>query len=72
MKHQPYDIESLKAGGMMKQKTPDLFSIRLRIVGGYVKLEQLRALAELAEKFGSKHVHLTTRQGVEIPNVITL
>jgi len=64
-----YDIQELKAGGLMKQKEPDLFSVRLRVVGGYMGADQLRALAELSERFGRGHVHLTTRQGVEIPYV---
>ena len=65
----PYDIKALKAGGFMKQKEPDLFSVRLRVVGGRIEAPQLRALADLAEKYGTGHVHLTTRQGVEIPYV---
>jgi dissimilatory sulfite reductase (desulfoviridin) alpha/beta subunit len=64
-----YDISTLKAGGVMKQKEPDLFSIRLRVVGGRIDAVQLKALAELAQKYGRGHVHLTTRQGVEIPYV---
>ena len=36
-----YDLKALKAGGFMKQKEPDLFSVRLRVVGGLVSAEQL-------------------------------
>ncbi len=64
-----YDIAALKAGGLMKQKEPDLFSVRLRIVGGYMEAAHLEALAELARKYARGHIHLTTRQGVEIPHV---
>lgn len=64
-----YDIKELKSGGFMKQKEKALFSLRLRIVGGFVKSSQLIKLAEIAEKFGKGYIHLTTRQGVEIPNV---
>lgn len=64
-----YDVKVLKAGGLMKQKEPDLFSVRLRVVGGFVTAAQLEKLAETARKYGSGHVHLTTRQGVEIPFV---
>lgn len=53
----------------MKQKEKDLFSLRLRIVGGFVNAKQLKKLAELAKKYGKGHLHLTTRQGVEIPYV---
>ena len=64
-----YDVATLKAGGLMKQKEPDLFSVRLRVVGGYMEAAQLEALAELARKYAHGHIHLTTRQGVEIPYV---
>lgn len=62
-------LGKLKSTGLMKQKAGDLFSVRLKMVGGYVTADQLRALAAAAEVHGSGHVHLTTRQGVEIPGV---
>ncbi len=64
-----YNIKELKSGGLMKQKEKDLFSLRLRIVGGFVKSEQLIKLSEIANKFGKGYLHLTTRQGIEIPHV---
>ncbi len=64
-----YDIKKLKSGGLMKQKKRDLFSLRLRIVGGFVKSEQISKLSEIARKYGEGYIHLTTRQGIEIPNV---
>ncbi|MBA2124022.1 coenzyme F420 hydrogenase [bacterium Unc6] len=64
-----YNIKELKSGGLMKQKEKDLFSLRLRVVGGYVKSEQLVILSEIANKYGKGYIHLTTRQGVEIPNI---
>ncbi|MFH0935631.1 MAG: coenzyme F420 hydrogenase [Candidatus Omnitrophota bacterium] len=64
-----YDIKRLKSVGLMKQKEKDLFSLRLRVVGGMITSEQLAGLAEIARKYGKSYLHLTTRQGVEIPNV---
>lgn len=64
-----YNIKELKSGGLMKQKEKDLFSLRLRIVGGFVKSEQLVKLSEIANKYGRGYIHLTTRQGVEIPYI---
>ena len=63
------NIKEMKSGGLMKQREPDLFSIRLRVVGGRMEAAQLAVLAELAERYGRGHVHLTTRQGAEIPFV---
>lgn len=64
-----FDTAAIKANGLMEQKEPDLFSVRVRIVGGRVEAEHLAALAQIARSLGSGHIHLTTRQGLEIPNV---
>jgi len=64
-----YNIKELKGSGFMKQKEKDLFSVRLRVVGGYIQSRQLPKLAEIANKYARGHVHLTTRQGIEIPYV---
>lgn len=64
-----YNIKELKSGGLMKQKEKELFSLRLRIVGGFVKSEQLIKLSEIARIYGKGYIHLTTRQGIEIPYV---
>ena len=61
------DYARLKAGGFMQQKQKDQFSLRLRVVGGTVTVEQLLAIAEVAKEYGQDYVHLTSRQGVEIP-----
>ncbi len=63
------DYATLKKGGFMRQKQKDNFSLRLAVVGGTLTAENLRKIAEVAEKYGDGHVHLTSRQGVEIPFV---
>lgn len=61
------DYSTLKKGGFMRQKQKDNFSLRLRVVGGNLTAVQLAKIAEVAEKYGDGHVHLTSRQSVEIP-----
>ena len=61
------DYAALKKGGFMRQKQKNNFSLRLAVVGGYLTAENLTKIAEVAEKYGDGHVHLTSRQGVEIP-----
>ncbi len=61
------DYETLKKGGFMRQKQKDNFSLRLAVVGGTLTAENLKIIAEVAEKYGDGHVHLTSRQGIEIP-----
>ena len=61
------DYGTLKKGGFMRQKQKDNFSLRLAVVGGTLTAENLKKIAEVAEKYGDGYVHLTSRQGVEIP-----
>ena len=61
------DYATLKKGGFMRQKQKDHFSLRLRVVGGSVSASQLAKIAQVSEKYGHGYVHLTSRQGVEIP-----
>lgn len=61
------DYATLKKGGFMRQKQKGNFSLRLQVVGGTLTAENLKKIYEVAEKFGEGYVHLTSRQGVEIP-----
>lgn len=61
------DYASLKSGGIIMQKDDDFFVLRLRLPGGRVSADALPKLAEVAKKYGRGVIHLTTRQGVEIP-----
>lgn len=61
------DYAALKKGGFMRQKQKDYFSMRLKVVGGNVTAQQLAAVTAVAEKYGHGYVHLTSRQGIEIP-----
>ncbi|MFQ5951796.1 MAG: sulfite reductase subunit C [Candidatus Omnitrophota bacterium] len=44
-------------------------AIRIRVPGGHLEARHLEVIKTLAEKFGNGTVHLTTRQGYEIPGV---
>lgn len=61
------DYAQLKKGGFMRQKQKGFFSMRLKTVGGHLTSEQLNAVQKVAEKYGKGYIHLTSRQGVEIP-----
>jgi dissimilatory sulfite reductase (desulfoviridin) alpha/beta subunit len=62
-------IEALKAQAMMAEKGARRFTVRLGATGGHLGAEQLLAIAAQAKRFGDGSVHLTTRQGLEIPHV---
>jgi dissimilatory sulfite reductase (desulfoviridin) alpha/beta subunit len=63
------ELKSLKSRAMMAEKSDGLFSVRIGVIGGRIEAAHLKTIAELAETFADGHVHLTTRQGVEIPHV---
>lgn len=61
------DYASLKKGGFMRQKQKGYFSLRLQVVGGNLSAENIRTVSEVADKYGKGYVHMTSRQGIEIP-----
>lgn len=63
------NYSELKKGGFMRQVQKDHFSMRLRVVGGQIKAEHLKSIYEIAEKYGQGYVHMTSRQGIEIPHI---
>ena len=55
--------------GVIVESGVEAYTVRLRIPAGIVTTDQLRGIAEAAEKYGGNGVHLTTRQTIEIPHV---
>ena len=66
---EPEQIAALRVRGALIEKSKEHFVIRLGLVGGSCSPQFLRAVAELAERFGDGSIHLTTRQSMEIQNV---
>ena len=64
---QKVDYAALKKGGFMRQKQKGYGSLRLAVVGGNLTAENIKTVAEVAEKYGRGYVHMTSRQGIEIP-----
>jgi dissimilatory sulfite reductase (desulfoviridin) alpha/beta subunit len=63
------ELRSLKAQAMMAEKGKERFSVRLSVTGGRLEGRQFQTIADLAQRFGDGSLHLTTRQGLEIPHV---
>ncbi|AJE02787.1 4Fe-4S dicluster domain-containing protein [Geobacter pickeringii] len=63
------DLKNLKAGGFIKERGKDLFTVRLRVPGGRLPVGRLKKIAEVAEKYGQGMVHLSVRQSVELINI---
>ena len=62
---EPY-IAPVSKVGMMGQKQPGYYVLRLKAVAGDLTVSQLSCIAGVAEQYGRGSVHLSTRQGVEI------
>ena len=63
------EIATLKASGIFAEKGKTHFTVRFLVVGGHLTVEQLNAVARMAKRYGDGSVHLTTRQGIQIPHV---
>lgn len=59
--------KSTKTMGFMRQVQKNCFSMRLRVAGGQIGAEQLKKVYEIAQQYGEGYIHLTSRQGIEIP-----
>jgi dissimilatory sulfite reductase (desulfoviridin) alpha/beta subunit len=62
-------LAAIRQGGFLPQRRKNFFSLRLKSVGGNWAAEKLEAAARLARRFGKARVHLTSRQGIEIPGI---
>jgi anaerobic sulfite reductase subunit C len=63
------DLKNLKAGGFIKERGKDLFTVRLRVPGGRLAVDRLARIAAVAQKYGKGYVHLSVRQSVELINI---
>jgi ferredoxin-nitrite reductase len=55
--------------GISRQKQPGLCSVGLNVPVGRITADQLFALADVAQRYGSGNVRITTSQNVIVPNV---
>jgi dissimilatory sulfite reductase (desulfoviridin) alpha/beta subunit len=63
------DFNTLKSGGLIKQRQKDMFTVRLRCPGGRVPLSKLEKIVQVAKKYAGDYVHLSFRQSIELPYV---
>jgi dissimilatory sulfite reductase (desulfoviridin) alpha/beta subunit len=55
-------------GGVITELDSEYCTVRTRIPAGIISSGQLKGIADVAEKYGTGAVHLTTRQTIEIPH----
>jgi dissimilatory sulfite reductase (desulfoviridin) alpha/beta subunit len=63
------DLGNLKAGGFIKERGKDQFTVRLRVPGGRMTVPRLKKIAAVAETYGGEFVHLSVRQSIELINI---
>jgi ferredoxin-nitrite reductase len=64
------DVQRLKWYGLfLRQPTPGFFMIRVRMPGGRAASDQLRALADMASRYGNGILDLTTRQQMQLRQI---
>ena len=66
-KYTDSQLQQLRTGGIIKQKQKDYFILCTRIPGGYLESGILKQYSFIAKKYGKGYVHISTRQGIEIP-----
>ena len=65
----PQEIARVKALGFLHNRGTDTFSARAVNKNGTLTAQQLKSLAECAEKYGDGHVAITSRLQVEMPGI---
>ncbi len=64
-----YDTKKLLKNAFRISKVRGESAVRIRVPGGRLDTKHMDAVREVADRFGNGNVHLTTRQGLEIPGV---
>ena len=63
------NTKKLKKNAFRVTKHRGMTASRIRVPGGFLKAEYLGLIQEIAQKYGNGSVHLTTRQGFEVPGI---
>ncbi len=63
------NTKKLKKNAFRVTKERGLTASRVRIPGGHLEVKYLGGIQEIAEKYGNGTIHITSRQGFEIPGI---
>ena len=55
--------------GIYEQRKKGTFMVRIRCAGGTISPVQLYVVSNIAERYGSKFLHITTRQEIQLHNI---
>lgn len=63
------NTKKVMKNGWRIAKDRNISCLRIRVPGGSLPVDLLPLIQEIAKRFGNGNVHLTTRQGFEIPEI---
>lgn len=63
------NTKALKKNAFRVTKHRGITALRVRVPGGHLPVEYFATLQKIAEEYGNGTVHITTRQGFEIPGI---
>jgi len=56
-------------GGVITERNSEFCTVRIRLPAGVVSPDQLRGIADIADRYGIKDLQLTVRQTIELPHM---
>lgn len=63
------NTKKIKKNAFRVTKVRGKTASRIRIPGGHITADSLIAIAEIAQNYGNGTIHITNRQGVEVPGI---
>ena len=66
---QSIDQDLFTRGGIITERDPDFCIVRLRLPAGMITPAQISEVGVIAARHGIEHIHLTTRQTLELTHV---
>ncbi|QHI73507.1 sulfite reductase subunit C [Aminipila terrae] len=63
------NTKMLRKNAFRVTKTRGFTASRVRVPGGHLKVEYLSKIQEIAQTYGNGTIHITSRQGFEIPGI---
>ncbi|MBM7624720.1 sulfite reductase subunit C [Sporohalobacter salinus] len=64
-----FDTKKITKNAYRITKDREITALRIRVPGGHIKTEYFELIKEIADEYGNGTVHLTTRQGFEVPGI---
>lgn len=64
-----FDTSRIKQNAYRITKDREVTALRIRVPGGHLEAKYFELIKEIANEYGNGTVHLTTRQGFEVPGI---